>query len=737
MRRLPPAVTLFLLAIVASCADATRPIVPTAASNEGDLAIGVTLAAPTDGAASLVSTTTLTARTVPPGSGALVTFDETYATTGDGSRRYTGVNPSLYAQLIWAPTEVSVGFGSGPMRAIPLLSTGIFAVYRGNVPVQLASGPSQIDVRILIRVVDDQQQVLAQAAASTFASWGLPALTGTAWKVSRSAFEARGEVNATHPLVDGGATMSIDQLVQRLRDEQGLSDPLHVTINSQFFYAAEPCPAGQWGDGFNCGLTPAGSYAVVGAEQPAPCAAGTYQPMPGQVACLAAPAGSYVNTAGAIATIPCAVGSYQPNAGQITCFAAPPGRFVNTLGAAAAVPCAPGTYQPAAGASSCLPAPAGSFVDVPGAIASTPCPAARYQPNIGQIACFVTDPGYYVAGEGAITQLPCAAGTFAATQASASCTIAPAGHYVNLAAATSATPCALGSFQPQVGQIACFLAPAGRYVAITAATQATPCAAGSYNPLVGATSAGACLPAPAGTYVSVPGAASATPCAPGSYNIIPGSIACTLAEVGRYVPAAGAIASIPCPAGYTTLQVGSTACLAMIAQSMAFTSTPPSPAYEEGSYQLAATGGASGNAVTFSTSSAACSVGGTVVRLLAPGSCTIEAHQAGGGLYYPAPTATQSFTVVQLPADLRTEGMITQLQSLATGGALSTSDAQSLTALLQNAVQAFGRGSTQAGVNQVNAFINRVGALERSRRISSATAAALIAAARKTIAAAS
>ncbi|HEY0997766.1 MAG TPA: hypothetical protein VGD77_17385 [Gemmatimonadaceae bacterium] len=838
MRRLPTAVSISLLAIVASCADATRLTAPESSTARD--AIGSPVAAePVDGApASLVSTTTLTARTLPPGSGALGEFQDTYTTLGVGTREYSNLDPSIYTQLIWAPTEVSIGFGADPMRPLALVNLDRSTTYRAGIPVQLVSGPSQIIAYVVIKLSDAQTALIPQASSGTFGSWGLPTLTGTAWKVDRSRFSMRAEIVASHPLVDGGVNMPITDLVQRLRDGYGLVDPLHVNIKSQFFYAANPCPAGQWGDGFNCGTTPAGAYAVVGAEQASPCALGSYQPQPGQLACLPAPAGSYVNTTGAIASVPCSVGTYQPTVGGSACLPAPAGRFVNTLGAITAIACAPGSYQPMVGQASCLPAPAGryvdipgaiaasecpagryqpqpgqvtcltasagyyvadagaiaqaacpagsfaanagsaacmaapagyyvstiaatsalpcaagtfqpaaggitcvaappgSYVDVPGAVAATPCVAGRYQPQSAQITCLAATPGYFVADVGAIAQLPCPAGRFAATQGSAACVSAPPGHYVNVVAATSATPCALGTYQPQQGAFACIVAPPGTYVAVTAALQPIPCPAGSYGTQAGATSASACLPAPAGTYVNVPGATTATPCAPGSYNIVPGAIACTLAELGRYVPTAGAITSMACPAGTTTIQLGSTACLPMMAQAITFTSAPPSPAYEESTYQLAAAGGASGNPVTFSTTSSACTVTGTLVRFLAPGSCTIEARQAGGGLYYDAPVATQAFTIVKLPADVRTTGMIAQLQSLATAGAIPASDAASLSALLQNAVQAFARGSTQAGVNQLGAFINRVDAMERSRRISSSTAAALVAAARKAIAAA-
>jgi len=63
-------------------------------------------------------------------------------------------------------------------------------------------------------------------------------------------------------------------------------------------------------------------------------------------------------------------------------------------------------------------------------------------------------------------------------------------------------------------------------------------------------------------------------------------------------------------------------------------------------FTVAATGGASGNPVTFSsTTPPVCTVSGTTVTIIAAGSCTIAADQAGAEFYNAAPQVTQSFTV--------------------------------------------------------------------------------------------
>jgi IPT/TIG domain len=92
--------------------------------------------------------------------------------------------------------------------------------------------------------------------------------------------------------------------------------------------------------------------------------------------------------------------------------------------------------------------------------------------------------------------------------------------------------------------------------------------------------------------------------------------------------------------------------ISQAAQTIVFTSTPPAVVAAGGStYTVAATGGASGNAVTFSidaTSGAGvCSIPplGSTVTFLKSGSCVIDANQAGNGSYAPAPQVQQTIIV--------------------------------------------------------------------------------------------
>ena len=84
-------------------------------------------------------------------------------------------------------------------------------------------------------------------------------------------------------------------------------------------------------------------------------------------------------------------------------------------------------------------------------------------------------------------------------------------------------------------------------------------------------------------------------------------------------------------------------------QSITFTSTPPSPAVVGGTYTVTASGGASGNPVTFSIDASAkgsCSISGATVTFVAVGTCVIDANQAGNANYEAATQVQQSFAVL-------------------------------------------------------------------------------------------
>ncbi|MES2521287.1 MAG: hypothetical protein V4617_01220 [Gemmatimonadota bacterium] len=120
-----------------------------------------------------------------------------------------------------------------------------------------------------------------------------------------------------------------------------------------------------------------------------------------------------------------------------------------------------------------------------------------------------------------------------------------------------------------------------------------------------------------------------------------------------------------------------TVSITALAQAITFTSSVPSSAYVNDTYALVATGGASGNPVTFSSlTPATCTVSGATATFVTAGSCTLAADQASSATYAAAPQVTQLLTVTQrtqaitVTSALPTSAIVTSTFTLmATGGA--------------------------------------------------------------------
>ncbi len=139
---------------------------------------------------------------------------------------------------------------------------------------------------------------------------------------------------------------------------------------------------------------------------------------------------------------------------------------------------------------------------------------------------------------------------------------------------------------------------------------------------------------------------------PISQGVAPGSYALVLAgqapSLTGLLPAARSLALAETAPG-SGLRVFATSFSVIGQQSISFTSTPPPNQVVGDSYQVAATGGQSGNPVTFSvdgSSTSVCSLSGTSsVTFTQPGNCVIDANQAGSQYYLPAPQAQQTVPV--------------------------------------------------------------------------------------------
>jgi sugar lactone lactonase YvrE len=96
-------------------------------------------------------------------------------------------------------------------------------------------------------------------------------------------------------------------------------------------------------------------------------------------------------------------------------------------------------------------------------------------------------------------------------------------------------------------------------------------------------------------------------------------------------------------------QVSRTVSATVAPQTITFTTNPPASAAYKTSFPVAATGGASGIAVTFTSSGACSNSGATYTMTASSGTCSVIANQAGNSNYSPATQSTQHVTAIVAP----------------------------------------------------------------------------------------
>jgi sugar lactone lactonase YvrE len=94
-------------------------------------------------------------------------------------------------------------------------------------------------------------------------------------------------------------------------------------------------------------------------------------------------------------------------------------------------------------------------------------------------------------------------------------------------------------------------------------------------------------------------------------------------------------------------QVTQTVTATQVAQTITFTTNPPSTAANNSSFTVAATGGASGNAVAFTSSGVCTNSGATYKMTSGTGTCSVIANQAGNSNYAAAAQVTKTVTAKQ------------------------------------------------------------------------------------------
>ncbi|KAB2896781.1 MAG: hypothetical protein F9K31_12895 [Dokdonella sp.] len=133
----------------------------------------------------------------------------------------------------------------------------------------------------------------------------------------------------------------------------------------------------------------------------------------------------------------------------------------------------------------------------------------------------------------------------------------------------------------------------------------------------------------------------------------PGNVACTVtpSTIGPDAGSYGVHAD--CDSTNYAASDDTTATIAKATQTITdFTSDPPTPVFIlNGTFTLSAVGGASGNPVVFgSLTPALCTVSGNTVTMLAVGTCTLTADQAGNANFEPAAQVTLDVVLAPAPA---------------------------------------------------------------------------------------
>jgi hypothetical protein len=119
--------------------------------------------------------------------------------------------------------------------------------------------------------------------------------------------------------------------------------------------------------------------------------------------------------------------------------------------------------------------------------------------------------------------------------------------------------------------------------------------------------------------------------------------------IGSSPPPSSTASAVPTTVSPGDVNGVALALIPRAAQPLSFTSNPPSSPSIGSIYTVSATGGASGNPVTFSIDSATtagtCSMSGATVTFNGGGMCVIDANQLGTHEYAPATEAQQTITV--------------------------------------------------------------------------------------------
>ena len=266
---------------------------------------------------------------------------------------------------------------------------------------------------------------------------------------------------------------------------------------------------------------PTGSYCPADSTTSIACAAGTYQPLLGQIS--------------SAACRQCPINTYCPFASTVVFTSCPSGFKCNAAALTAPIACELGTYQTLSNQSACVSCPTGARCPLLNMSLFSVCGLGNYQPLTGQTICLPCPAGSYCSSDITTTPTACSEGSYRGSEggvSQAECTACPVGA-ICASASTSPTLCSAGSFNPFESKHECTSCSPGFICPVVGLSVATPCAGGSYRAASGGIVPEDCTTCPVGSYCAS-GVTAPTQCIAGMYNPFEGKHQCLLCPAGRY-----------------------------------------------------------------------------------------------------------------------------------------------------------------------------------------------------------
>jgi hypothetical protein len=152
---------------------------------------------------------------------------------------------------------------------------------------------------------------------------------------------------------------------------------------------------------------------------------------------------------------------------------------------------------------------------------------------------------------------------------------------------------------------------------------------------------------------------------PNPYGALPSYWAQELTDVA---------ASVSTPSGPVTAPTSPPPPPTLGTQTLSFTTSPPKPAVVGATYNVAASGGASGQPVVLSvdpSSGTSCTLSAGAVTFVSPGTCVIDANQGATSTFAAATQIQQSITVVAAPSGVAPRITSASSYSVAPGSSFS------------------------------------------------------------------